>query len=105
MNEKFEKYIKDLSPELQEKARQCKTKEDLNEFLADNDLELPDEALELVSGGCGTKSKPEFKYPYHKICGKKLENVFERGGGRKYRCPVCNIVITDYMNKDIVEWK
>ena len=56
MNEKFEKYLKDLSPELKEKAKDCKTQEDLNEFLADNDLELPEEALELVAGGCGTNS-------------------------------------------------
>ena len=51
MNEIFEKYIKDLDPELQEKARACKTKEELNAFIAENGLELPDEALELVSGG------------------------------------------------------
>ena len=51
MNAQFEKYIEGLSPELQEKARQCKTKEDLNEFLADNDLELPEDALEMVAGG------------------------------------------------------
>ena len=54
MNENFEKYIKDLSPELQEKARACKTKEELNAFIAENELELPDDALELVAGGCGT---------------------------------------------------
>ena len=53
MNDNFEKYIKDLSPELQEKARACKTKEELNAFIADNDLELPEEALEMVAGGCG----------------------------------------------------
>ena len=57
MNEKLEKYIKDLSPELQEKARQCKTKEELNAFITENNLELPEEALELVSGGCGTPLK------------------------------------------------
>ena len=51
MNEKFENYIKDLSPELQEKARQCKTNEELNAFLAENDIELPEDALEMVSGG------------------------------------------------------
>ena len=54
MNENFEKYIEGLSPELQEKARACKTTEELNAFIAENDLELPEEALELVSGGCGT---------------------------------------------------
>ena len=105
MNEKLENYIKDLSPELQKKARACKSLEELTQLAAENDLELPEEALELVSGGCGTKSKPEIRYPYHKKCGKRLENVFERGGGLKYKCAVCNIVITDYMNKDIVEWK
>ncbi|MBR1751165.1 MAG: hypothetical protein IJ740_09870 [Ruminococcus sp.] len=56
MNENFEKYIKDLSPELQEKARACKTKEELNAFIAENDLELPEDALEMVAGGCGTCS-------------------------------------------------
>jgi len=53
MNEKFEKYIEGLSPEMQEKARECKTVEELNEFIADNDLEIPEDALEMVSGGCG----------------------------------------------------
>ena len=51
MNEKYEKYIKDLSPELQEKARACKTTEELNAFLAENDLEMPQEVLEMVAGG------------------------------------------------------
>ena len=54
MNENFEKYIEGLSPELQEKARACKTTEELNDFVADNDLEIPEDALEMVSGGCGT---------------------------------------------------
>ena len=51
MNENLEKCIDRLSPELQQKAKGLKTKEELCEFIADNDLELPDEALELVSGG------------------------------------------------------
>ncbi|MBQ6676245.1 MAG: hypothetical protein IJM75_08945 [Ruminococcus sp.] len=51
MNANFEKYIEGLSPELQEKARACKTKEELNAFIAENNLELPEEALEMVSGG------------------------------------------------------
>ena len=56
MNEKLENYIKDLSPELQEKARACKSLEELTHLAAENDLELPEEALEHVSGGCGTCS-------------------------------------------------
>ena len=48
----FEEYIKDLSPELQEKARACKTKDELLELAADEDMEIPMEALEAVAGGC-----------------------------------------------------
>ena len=59
MNEKFEKYIKDLSPELQEKARQCKTKEELDAFIAENEIELPEDALEMVSGGFCTGDCPK----------------------------------------------
>ncbi|MBO6141315.1 MAG: hypothetical protein J6O40_05910 [Ruminococcus sp.] len=58
MNEKFEKYLKDLSPELQEKARECKTKEELNAFIAENEIELPEEALEMVAGGGCSQSDP-----------------------------------------------
>lgn len=58
MNANFEKYIECLSPEMQEKARACKTTEELNAFLAENDLEMPEEALELVSGGCGKPTPP-----------------------------------------------
>ena len=48
----FEEYIKDLSPELQEKARQCKTKDELLQLAADEDMEIPMDALEGVAGGC-----------------------------------------------------
>ena len=58
MNEKFEEYIKDLSPELQQKARQCKTKDELLQLAAENGLEIPEDALEAVAGGCFT-SKTE----------------------------------------------
>lgn len=51
MSEKYENYIKDLSPELQQKAKECKSKEELLKLLAENDVELPEEALEMVSGG------------------------------------------------------
>ena len=47
----IEKEISTLSPELQQKARSCRTAHDLMEFIAENDLELSDEALEMVAGG------------------------------------------------------
>ncbi|MBO6141313.1 MAG: hypothetical protein J6O40_05900 [Ruminococcus sp.] len=55
MNEIFEKYLKDLSPELQEKASECKTKEELSKFLAENDIELPEDEIEMVSAGMTLK--------------------------------------------------
>ena len=67
MNENFEKYIKDLSPEMQEKARACKTKDELLELAADEDMEIPMDALESVAGGCG---------------GGWLPDGGPRGGGR-----------------------
>ena len=53
MNEKYKDYLKDLPPELQEKAKDIKTQEELLEFLSDNDIELPEDALDAVSGGNG----------------------------------------------------
>ena len=59
-NFNIEDYIKELelSPEQLEKARACKTKEELMELAAENDVELPMDALEMVSGGCGTSTPP-----------------------------------------------
>ena len=106
MNENFEKYIKDLSPELQEKARQCKTKDELLQLAADEDMEIPMDALESVAGGCGTSEKPERRYPYHKKCGTALDIVLEGGQlKRSYRCSVCNIPIPNYLDENEVEWK
>ena len=86
MNENLEKYFNDLSPELQEKARQCKTKEELDAFIAENDIELPEEALELVSGGaCVTQGKES----------------------TRLKCPLCNSYLhfydTCYSEKGLLE--
>ena len=50
-NNDLEKYISELSPELQEKARECKDMDELNKLLAENDVELSEDALEAVAGG------------------------------------------------------
>ena len=42
-----------LTDEQKEKAKQCKTMDELMAFAGKEGLELPDEALEHVSGGCG----------------------------------------------------
>ena len=53
-----DKYIKDLSPELQEKARQCKNMDELMNLAGEEGIELSDEALANVSGGCSSTPCP-----------------------------------------------
>ncbi len=55
INIDIEKYIKDLSPELQEKARACKSYRELADLATENKVPLPDEALEYVAGGKGER--------------------------------------------------
>ena len=69
MNEKLEKYISELSPELQEKARACKDMQELNVLLAENDVELSEDALEAVAGGCLSRERA-----YHTECGDELSS-------------------------------
>ena len=57
----IENYIKDLSPELQEKARACKSTDELLKLADDNDIELTADTLESVSGGACENSKEEPK--------------------------------------------
>ena len=47
----LEDYIKDLSPELQEKARACGSVEELLALAKENKVPLPDDVLEAVAGG------------------------------------------------------
>ena len=43
--------IFELTPELKEKARACKTAEEIKAFLASEAIELTEEQLESISGG------------------------------------------------------
>ena len=100
-NVNYEDYIKDLSPELQEKARACKTKEELNAFIAENDIELPEDALDLVSGGCGTSTPGHW---YHVKCGREIDlNKSMKSsafGSTRYYCEHCkDWILKDHMVK------
>lgn len=82
-------FLEGLSPELQEKAKACKTTEELLKLADENDIELKPEALEAVSGGCGS-SEPE----YCPKCGTLMEEVYlDHGNYGQYvtRCPKCSI--------------
>ena len=89
MNEKFEKYIEGLDPELQEKARACNSLEEVMELAAENDIELPEDALEHVSGGC----TQQMKCPK---CGSDRIEVEEyEGGGLKEYCKNCGQILLE----------
>ena len=47
----LEDYIKNLSPELQEKARACGSAEELLALAKEAKVPLPDEALAAIAGG------------------------------------------------------
>ena len=94
MAEKFniEEYVKDLTPEQQEKARECKTKEELIKLAADEDIEIPMEALESVAGGCRTVSGM-----YCRSCGSENIALYSLGeGGTIYICRNCDSSDVDY---------
>ena len=61
-NLNIEEYIKDLSPELQEKARSCSNIEELISLARENKVPLPDDALEAVAGGKGNKFKDSDRF-------------------------------------------
>lgn len=59
--------IKDLSPELKEKARACHTPEELFELAKEEGMEIPDEELDGIASG-GWCSDHEWGCPADK-CG------------------------------------
>ena len=90
-NNELEKYISELSPEMQEKARQCKTKEELNALLAENDVELSEDALEAVAGGCSCSDmceKDKVFYGKCPHCGGDLKYHDTCYGEKGLRCRI-----------------
>ena len=57
MNEKMKEALKNiydnLTDEQKEKAKACKTNEELMDFAGKEGIELPDDLVESVSGGLG----------------------------------------------------
>ena len=110
MNEKYSEYLKDLPPELQEKAKDIKTNEELLEFLSDNDVELPEDALEAVSGGCLLVNEYEKGTVFPRQCpdcGGDLLYIGSKEGiyplVASARCPKSNIVY--YKDTEISPWR
>ena len=89
----LEDIIKKLSPELQEKAKACKSPEELMALSREHAAELMPEALEAIAGGTGgsVKSCGEIKCPK---CGStnvtKSDEILPSGWTRVHRkCHDC----------------
>ena len=93
MNEKINALLNGLSPELQEKAKDIKTREELLEFLSENDIELPEETLGAVAGGglCEEdKCTNGGEHNYQEIKNDRDSHC------RTYRCSVCGKEVREY---------
>ena len=102
MNEKYNEYLKDLPPELQEKAKNIKTREELLEFLSDNDVELPEDALDAVAGGsgCGSdKCEHESVSEQESFEGQNVE-INRWGFFRRVYCPFCGSTMYQFRRGD-----
>ena len=55
----IENYIKDLSPDLQEKARACGSVGELLALAKEAKIPLPEEALAAIAGGAGLEAHRE----------------------------------------------
>ena len=110
MNEKLEKYIEGLDPELQEKARACNSLEEVMELAAENDIELPEDALKAVSGGCGGGHSHSGNTEVYELWdlniqfrGNKIEYL------KEFRCTGCSYkwfsvkLVNDYKEIEISE--
>lgn len=101
-NINIEEYIKDLSPELQEKAKACTSIEELLKLARENKVPLPDEALEIVAGGKSgseqksrnVKGKKPIDFPCFCLLAKEITTDYERFP----YAVVCNIVFVTRQN-------
>ena len=85
----LEDYIKDLAPELQEKARACGSVEELIALARESQVPLPDEVLAAIAGG----DDAEFGSCIHPECPKcGSEDTEQTGKNASYvfwKCRTC----------------
>lgn len=84
-----DELLKGLSEEQIEKAKSCKSSEELLKLAEKEDVQLSEEQLDAVNGGCG-KSKEEYEIEnmqcpecLNRYCMEKVSDAW-------YRCKYCN---------------
>ena len=95
----LEDYIKDLAPELQEKARACGNVEELLALAKDANVPLPDEALAAIAGGdqpdvgnCKKLACPKCGSTNVVECGEEGADEGVSILGDLYRCKDCGCI-------------
>lgn len=85
----LEDFIKDLAPELQEKARACGSADELIALARESQVPLPDEVLAAIAGG----DDAEFGSCIHPECPKcGSEDTFKERMDASYvywKCKTC----------------
>ena len=92
MNENLINLEDIIPPELREEAKKCESAKELSEFIKENEIELPDEILQHVSGGISTGSKKLA------IC-KKHKTICISSGYSLFKCSKCgrNLTLEEIM--------
>lgn len=88
----IEKYIQTLSEDMKAKFMACEDVESAFKLAREEGLELPDEALDAVYGGCTSYTYVWDNYNLCKTCGTgrcQLKSVGHDGFPDVYYCPVC----------------
>ena len=99
-----EELLKGLTEEQITKVKACKNQEEVLKVAQEEGIELTDEQLEAVSGGCGTLTAPE---EFCKKCGgeakcyHRMRNPIGWSPGTRayeYECQNCGAMWTTYTN-------
>ena len=86
----LEDYIKDLAPELQEKARACGSVEELLALAKDAKIPVPDEALAAIAGGDDLEAGKCFPEEHPKCPYSGSKNTEFAYYDMKYYCKNCD---------------
>ena len=81
-NEKLSEMLKtvwdSLTDEQKEKAKECKTADELLKFAGEEGIELPDEVLDAVAGGALVKITDKYGYVTWNVYNKGIRSqIFE----------------------------
>lgn len=74
-----EELLKGLTDEQIAKIKACKNTQEVLELAKEEGIELNDEQLEAVSGGCGTASTKSIKCPVCRSKDHTHEDVYHEG--------------------------